>query len=368
MKKLFFLFLIVFQMNTGSISANDQFVITDTIQSEFLNENRVIHVYLPIDYYHSNDAYPLQVVLGSYSRTRMFYSIADYLSKSYHMVELNQLHTIPESIVVGVTVPNVDNMTEYNKFIVQEVVPFVEKKYRKCHYKSIIGHSRSGEFVLRSLFDKNSPFHAFYCSAPANSEYFIGELKKDDVVSQLKNSQKRLFLAASEQDYFYDGNKKLIEALAEIKTPAFSFESIIKKTDTHHTIFPVSITDALFFMYRDWYYCLPKDELSNTTESFMEHYETLSQTTGLKINPPEFDFYLLAYILNEKKLLQEKVELLKKCIGLYPRASNAHAYLAMTYYTWGDIENAKIFNEQALLLDPQNAFAKQTKALIEKKD
>lgn len=343
-----------------------KFVFTDTIQSKFLNESKLIHIYLPPDYYNSNDSYPLQIVLGYYSRTRMYYSISEYLSRTYHMLVLNQLHTIPESMVVGVGDPNSKNMIEYNKFIVKEVIPFINKKYRKCHFKTIIGHSIGGELVLRSMLDENSPFHAFYSSAPVNSEYFIEELNSEDKISFLKKSKRRLFIAASQQDYFYEGNVKLIDAFNELSCQNFLFESILKSSDTHHTIFPVTITDALFSIFKDWKFTIPEKNSANTTELFLKHYNDLSEKIGLEINPPEFDFYLLAYILNERNQTEEKIKLLEKCKKLYPKAYNADAYLARTYYSIGDIKKARVHNEQSLLLNSNNEFAIKTKELIKK--
>jgi hypothetical protein len=180
MKKIIIIFFVIFQSNVFCQSIDKQFVFTDTIQSKFLNESKLIHIYLPPDYYNSNDSYPLQVVLGNYARTSMYYSISEYLSRPYHMSVLNQLHTIPESIVVGIGNPNSANLNEYDKFIVQEVIPLIEKKYRECHFKTIVGHSRGGELVLLSLLDENSPFQAFYSSAPVNSDYFIEELSIEE--------------------------------------------------------------------------------------------------------------------------------------------------------------------------------------------
>ena len=368
MKKILIIIFVIFQTSVFGQGIENQFVFTDTIQSKFLNESKVIHIYLPPDYYNSNDTYPLQVVLGYYSRTQMFYSISEYLSRPYHMLELKQLHTIPESIVVGIGNPNSKNMSEYNKFIAQEVIPLINKKYRKCHFKTITGHSIGGELVLHSILDDNSPFHAFYCSAPVNSDYFIEALSSENKLKSLKESKKRLFIAASQKDYFYEGNVKLINAFNKIDSETFLFNSILKSSDNHHTIFPVNITDALFFIFEDWKFTIPEKDATNMTELFLIHYNQLTVDVGIDISPPEFDFYLLAYILNERGQIEEKIKLLKLCKQLYPKAMNADAYLARTYYSIGDLQNAKIFNGYSLSLDPQNEFAKETEKLIEKKN
>ena len=123
----------------------------------------------------------------------------------------------------------------------------------------------------------------------------------------------------------------------------------------------------MFFFYDDWHFSIPETNPENTTDLYIKHYERLSQETGVKLLPPEFDFYLLAYILDAKNHTDEKIKLLKKCKELYPDAVNADAYLGRTYYMIGDLKNAEIYNEYSLSLNPNNEFAKQTKALIESK-
>ena len=366
MKKILVLLIIILQINAFSQKNDKQFVFTDTVQSKYLNKNEVIHIYLPPDYYHSNDNYPLQVVLGKYSRTKMYASISEYLSKTYQMVDLNQLHTIPESIVVGLGHAPRNNMENYRQFVFNEVLPLIENKFRKCHYKSLIGHSLDGEFVLQILLNEKSPFHAYYCTAPTNSEYFIEELSNEVKISFLKKNKNRLFLVASQQDYFYEKNLKLIAAFSKIANKHFLFQSKVTISDTHHTIFPVSITDALFYLYKDWHFSIPAN--NEMTDLFLNQYQILSETIGLQIAPPEFDFYLLAYILDTRKKTEEKIKLLKKCKEFYPEAMNADAYLARTYYSIGNLQNAKIYNGYSLSLNPKNEIAKQTKELIENKE
>lgn len=367
MKKILILIFIAIQLNSFSQETDNEFIFVDTIQSKYFDKSQVLQIYLPPDYYNSKDNYPLQVVLGGYSRTRLYYSINEYLSKTYQILELNQLHTIPESIIVGLSTAPLNDFDNFRKFIINEAIPFVESKYRKTNYKTLIGHSSDGEFVLHSLFRHDSPFQGYYCTAPKNSDYFINQLNNQETIDLLKKSKKTLFFGASEQDYFYSENKKLIEAFNKIDEETFLFHSSIKTSDTHHTIFPDLITDALLFIYKDWYFSIPESNPGKTTELFIEHYEHLSQKTGLEIVPPEFDFYLLAYILDSRKHIDEKIELLKKCKEFYPEAENADAYLGRTYYMMGDLQNAERYNNYSLKINPNNAFAKQTKELIDKK-
>ncbi len=367
MKKILLLIFIAIQLNSFGQETDNEFVFVDTIQSKYFDKSQIIQIYLPPDYCNSNDNYPLQIVLGGYSRTRLYYSMNEYLSKTYQIQDLNQLHTIPESIIVGLSTAPRNDFDNFRKFIIYEVIPRIETKCRKTNYKSLIGHSSDGEFVLHDLFSNDSPFQGYYCTAPTNSDYFINRLSNQETKALLQKSKKTLFLGASEQDYFYSENIKLIEAFNKVGKGTFLFQSSIKTSDTHHTIFPDLITDALLFVYKDWHFNIPESSPKKTTEQFIEHYEHLSQKTGLEIVPPEFDFYLLAYILDSRKHIDEKIKLLTKCKEYYPKADNADAYLGRTYYMIGDLQNAKRFNDNALLINPNNGFAKQTKELIEKK-
>lgn len=369
MKKILPLLFIAIQIQLNSFGQNTDhdFTFVDTIQSEYFDESQVIQIYLPPDYYNSKDNYPLQVVLGGYTRTSLYYSMNEYLSSTYQILDLNHLHTIPETIIVGLGTAPRTNFEHFRKFIKNELIPHVESKYRKTNYKSLIGHSSDGEFVLYDLFSNNSPFQGYYCTAPTNSDYFINQLNNQEKIAIIQKSNKTLFLGASQKDYFYSENIKLIEALNKIDKGTFIFQSSVKISDTHHTIFPDLIMDALLFIYNDWHYCIPDANPPKTTELFIEHYEQLSQKIGFEIVPPEFDFYLLAYILDSRKHTDEKIELLKKCKEFYPEAENAAAYLGRTYYMIGDLLNAEKYNDDALIMNPNNGFAKQTKELIEKK-
>ncbi|WP_321296204.1 alpha/beta hydrolase-fold protein [Marinifilum fragile] len=342
------------------------FVRKDTIYSKVLNETRIIDVYLPPNYFDANDNYPLQIVLGNTSRTQMYYALANYLSQSYQPEHLHELYSIPQSIIVGVGHTNRKNIDNFRKYITTEVIPIISKKYRESHYKTIVGHSVSGELVLHSLLDSDSPFNSFFCSAPANSDFFIKKLRNKEIANNLTTSKRKLFFAAGENDYFNTENRILINKFKELKQKGFSFESTIKPYANHHSVLPMSIIDALFFIYQDWHFTIPEEQTVDATNLLIDHYEKISRKIGFEVQPPEFDFYLLAYLLNIRKAFNEKIKVLKMCKKYYPQAINADAYLARTYYNLGNLQEAKTYNQKALLINTDNEFAKQTKELIDK--
>jgi len=69
---LFFLTSILL-INNNSIGQvpDNKLIITDTISSKILNRDRVIDIYLPANYFNTNDTYPIQVIIGHKQRSEM---------------------------------------------------------------------------------------------------------------------------------------------------------------------------------------------------------------------------------------------------------------------------------------------------------
>lgn len=374
---LFFLISILLQNSNsvGQVPCNE-FIITDTISSKILDQDRIIDIYLPANYFNTNDRCAIQIIIGHKQRSSMYYALSNYLGEPYH-VENGILHTIPETIVIGFRTLNggrelryEDDWKSISKFISQELITYISEKYRTNGYKTLIGHSVGGGFVLKSMFSGSVDFNAYYCTAPTESKYLVALIKEgfsqNDIIP---TSKKRLILACGKNDKEipFIENKELIDELSKISNENFSFRNIELENADHHSIFPSTITDALLFMFEDWRFDLTDSQTDHATELLVEHYKNLSNTTGISITPPENDFYLLTYLLFTRNNTNEKISVLKKCKEYYPKALMADAYLARTYYMIDDFENAMTFNKIALQLNPENKFAIETQDMLRKK-
>jgi len=359
----------------GQVSKN-KLIITDTISSQILNSNRVIDIYLPTNYFNTNDTYPIQVIIGHKQRSSMYYEISNYLGEPYHL-ENGTLHTIPETIVIGFRTLNGGRELHYkndwasiNKFISQELITYISNKYRTNGYKTLIGHSIGGGFVLKSMLSNSSDFNAYYCTSPTESKYLITLIRESFLQNDITSiNKKKLILACGKMDKEipFVENEELINELLKINHENFSFKYIELDNANHHSIYPATITDALLFMFEDWGFKLTKSQTYNATELLIKHYSNLSSKTGISIIPPENDFYLLTYLLFTRNNTDEKIIALKKCKEYYPKARMADAYLARTYYMINDFENATIFNNKALQLNAGNKFAIETRDMLKKR-
>lgn len=138
---------VVFCIN---VNANDKDVVIgkkETIESEILGEQRVINVYLPPNYENSNLNYPVLYLLDGG---------AHFLHGSASSQFLSRNGLIPQMIVVGIL--NVDRNRDFSptheeriptsggadnflNFLNDELVPFVDEKYRTSEFNVLMGHS-----------------------------------------------------------------------------------------------------------------------------------------------------------------------------------------------------------------------------------
>ena len=153
------------------------------LQSEILNENRVLNIYLPNGY--SKDSlktYPVIYLLdGSIDEDFI------HISGLVQFGSFSWINMLPESIVVGIS--NIDRKRDFtfptnNKkdkkdfpttgksenfinFIEKELQTFIDKKYKTNSTKTIIGQSLGGLLATEILFKKPELFDNYIIVSPS---------------------------------------------------------------------------------------------------------------------------------------------------------------------------------------------------------
>lgn len=157
--------------------------VIDEFYSQKLAEHRTLNIYLPDDY-NPNDPvrYPVIYLLDGSAQE-------DFV----HVVGIVQYQTLPwiarmpKSIVVGIA--NVDRKRDFTSptrfpqdkqryptsggsasfiaFIEQELIPYVNKKYKTTAHKTLIGQSLGGLVATEILFSKPSLFQHYVIISPS---------------------------------------------------------------------------------------------------------------------------------------------------------------------------------------------------------
>ncbi len=149
--------------------------VLETKDSEILEEQRNLLIHLPTQF-DPTKAYPVMYVLDGSSQDFRIAGIAEILSRA---------KVINDMIIVGI--PNTDRNRDltppyifqetdgerlgegdqFLKFLINEVIPFIESQYPTNGYRMLAGHSRGGLFTFYSYLEQPETFDALFCFSPA---------------------------------------------------------------------------------------------------------------------------------------------------------------------------------------------------------
>ena len=149
----------------------------DSLFSKKLNESREFSIYLPPSYYQNPDqTYPTLYILdGDYN----FHYVTGIIELQSGIAE-----NIPEMIVVGISgkgtqtyrhncKPSIEGIEDSGNadsvisFLEEELIPYIQKKYRVNDYKILSGHSIGGVFTTYAALTKPDLFNHYIAISPA---------------------------------------------------------------------------------------------------------------------------------------------------------------------------------------------------------
>ncbi|MEP6684926.1 MAG: alpha/beta hydrolase-fold protein [Parafilimonas sp.] len=157
--------------------------VIDEIQSEQLNEKRILNIYLP-EGYNKNDTtkYPVTYLLDGSADEDFIHVVGLFQFNNFSWI-----NRVPKSIVVGIATvdrrrdftypttveeekkqfPTTGHSDKFIAFIEKELQPFVEKKYKANYEKTIIGQSLGGLLATEILLKKPTLFSKYILVSPS---------------------------------------------------------------------------------------------------------------------------------------------------------------------------------------------------------
>lgn len=176
------------------------------IQSEILNEERTIFIYLPEDY-STNKDYPILYILDGHR--------PDYFDKAFAAFNDDK---VGKHIIVGIntkenrnrdmipvkmeTRPTAGGGENFLKFLESDLKPYINKNYKSNGFEILYGGSTAGLFVIYAILNSPNLMDGYIASSPMVGhcpEYMNNKLKTVER-SHLKN--KILFIYYGMQDQF----------------------------------------------------------------------------------------------------------------------------------------------------------------------
>jgi len=143
------------------------------IPSKILGEERVVHVSLPLNYGVARRRYETTYLLDGH--VRQFFDITVAAAGYDVVADLQHDYATPPQIVVGVD--QIDrgadlgrNQELFTRFLVEELIPYIDREFRTNRYRTLIGQSLGGRFALMTFCRAPGVFPAVIAISAAGGD------------------------------------------------------------------------------------------------------------------------------------------------------------------------------------------------------
>jgi predicted alpha/beta superfamily hydrolase len=345
---------------------------TELIKSNKLGETREIIVNLPSSY-ESNPTkrYPILLLLDG-----------DYLFEPFQgaLKYGEYWDDLPETIIIGINqkssrmndcsfdetegTPTKRSAAFYN-FIGEELMPFIEKKYRVAPFRIIAGHDTTAGFLNFFLYKENPFFNAYISLSPE-----LAPGMESQIATSLTNTKKPLFYYQSSAD---GDIKQLREPIEELDTniksitnPLVNYQYNKFNNASHYSLVLYSIPNALYQIF-DSYKPISSTEFtekivvlpSGYVDYLTKKYQTTTEKLGLQIPVRINDFKAIEAAILKNKAYDELEKLAQIANKNYPKSMLADYELGLMYEKTGDAKKAAAKYQRASQLEEIGDLTKE---------
>ncbi|UTW62668.1 hypothetical protein KFE98_00490 [bacterium SCSIO 12741] len=359
-----------------------------SINSKYLNESREIWVGLPAGY-DSTISYPTIYVMDAEYQFDITYAI---------MKELAVNDKIPNHIVVGIPYQDPqkrvydltfttnsynsdgtpdsliatyfsDSLTgggvNFLKYLVDEVVPWVNSEYNTNGFDVYIGHSLSGYFGAYMLVQEN-PFEALQLYDPS-IWYEHGDVIRYVEKNGNSKIQSNVFISTANggkerQQYNVDTHQEFYDLLQGKKV-----NSELKiYEEGHSSVRLPSLIDGLTNLYEGYAIgtIMPTDTI--TAQDVKDHYAAFSNKVNFEFTPTVEAFRWTGYVNHYQGKWPEAIDAYKECTSLYKSDLMMLLEFADCYFQLEEYGKSMEVYEMVLEIDPTNEGAQLRKEEIKK--
>jgi predicted alpha/beta superfamily hydrolase len=242
----------------ASASAQDGYTLKqDSIKSEVLNQNRKLSIFLPDGYNDINAKFPVIYVLDADGRLQHSAMTARFLFQNNKM---------PKAILVGVfnidrnhdflpdssqNAPTGGGADNFVKFFRQELIPYIDKKFKTEPFKVLVGHSYGGVFAMHALLNDPDLFDAYIAIDPSfwyKNKMLVKNASAEFV--KVKNWNKSIFITGREGGGMQDMGITPMEKLLKSSAPKELNWKVVAYADEDHGSVPFkSVYDGFRYIF-----------------------------------------------------------------------------------------------------------------------
>jgi len=345
---------------------------TELIKSNKLGETREITVNLPSSYENSpTKRYPILLLLDG-----------DYLFEPFHgaLKYGEYWDDLPETIIIGINQKNsrmndcgfdetegtpTKRSAAFYNFIGEELIPFIEKKYRVAPFRIIAGHDTTAGFLNFFLYKENPFFNAYISLSPE-----LAPGMESQIATSLTNTKKPLFYYQSSADGDIKQLREPVEELDSnlklITNPLVNYQYNKFSNASHYSLVLYSIPNALYQIF-DSYKPISSTEFtekivvlpSGYVDYLTKKYQTTTEKLGLNIPVRINDFKAIEAAILKNKAYDELEKLAQIASKSYPKSMLADYELGLMYEKTGDAKKAAAKYQRASQLEEIGDLTKE---------
>ncbi len=313
---------------------------TVRIQSKLLGESRTLHVSVPANYRIAKQRYPVVYLLDGHVRAFFDLTVA---ATNYDLLGDMHDYAIPSQIVVGIE--QIDRGTDlarngalFTRFVVEELIPYIDREYRTVPFRTLVGHSLGGRFALQT-----------FCRAPDvfPAVVAISASLPDSVLTEVQGCMRRTFaagtervqhvvLSAGDRETRLIGSTLRLQAFVRDSAPAWWRLKLVDGQGLSHTETPfATIPLAIRFIFDRSVWEMPSvsadsmiNHLGNPVERVNAHVRALSARVGYPAAPSAKWMEVTAQTLLSRVDLDGAAAAATRLIEGYPERITGYTILA----------------------------------------
>ena len=340
------------------------------LPSKVLGEERTILISAPFGYAAGAERYPVLYLTDGDAHLFHTRATVDFLARN---------GVIPDLIVVGVA--NTDRTRDltptrwarpgqggrspaasgggagkFLDFFAQELIPFVEGRYRTAPYRILAGHSLGGLFALTAMTERPEIFNAFVAASPSLS--WDGDTVLRQLAKRLQSPaelKRTLFVTMADEeagDPHPTGFDRLRSILGAAKAPGLAWEAKLMEDEDHGTVVLRSHYWGLRKIFEGWR--LPVDprtrRFAGSLPDLERHYAALRDRFGVPAGPPELVLNQAGYQHLQEGNVEGALAIFRSAFLRYPQSPNVHDSLGEALEKTGRKEEALACYEKAVEL------------------
>jgi predicted alpha/beta superfamily hydrolase len=340
------------------------------INSVEMGYTRTLKLYIPASYEQdSTRLYPLTVIFDAENLFDVYVG---------NMKLFAQKDMAPEQIVVGlmqqedgfrktdievdkVTGLPTENSDRFYRFVRSELLDYMEENYRLSPFRTLVGATKSANFVNYFVIEEERGFDAFMCINP----YYTPDMPVflDNAMSGVRS---KLYYYLNNGHYHSNERYKSIEQVAftikNIENPSVAVKYDIFDQSTTISSIGQGIAGAMAHIFSAYSYITREEFVSNiqhlspsdAIDYLKKKYIDIDYLFGTNLKIRERDIYAVESIIIDEengRYLAEFGEMIEK---LYPETPLSDYYIGMFYERQGKYKQALKFYKNGYAKMDQN--------------